>query len=238
MGEGAPPVLTGRDIAVSFAGKTILDVPALAVQPGDLVALTGPSGSGKTTLLHVLAGILKPDRGSVVWGETDIARLRQAASDDWRYRNVGLVFQEFHLIDQLSPVHNVTLPATFAHFTVPPELHRRAQGLLDGFGVPADAHLTRTLSRGERQRTAIARALLLEPSILLADEPTASLDEESARQVTDTLIASARGQTMVIVTHDPIVMERCRRIIRLEHGRIVSDDAREPAKPSVAEPAT
>lgn len=75
MGEGAPPVLTGRDIAVSFAGKTILDVPALAVQSGDLVALTGPSGSGKTTLLHVLAGILKPDRGSVVWGETDIAPL-------------------------------------------------------------------------------------------------------------------------------------------------------------------
>lgn len=218
-----PPSLTSRDVLVSFAGKTILDVPALNVGAGDLVALTGPSGSGKTTLLHVLAGILRPGKGSVIWDETDIARLGQSASDDWRYHNVGLVFQEFHLIDQLSPLHNVTLPATFAHFSVPLELHRRAEKMLGDFGVPAHARRVKTLSRGERQRTAIARALLLRPSILLADEPTASLDEESARQVTETLVASAAGQTALIVTHDPIVISRCRRIIRLEHGRVVSD---------------
>jgi putative ABC transport system ATP-binding protein len=224
VGNGGGGVsLRLRDIAVAFSGKTILEVPQLDVAEGSLVALTGPSGSGKTTLLHVLAGILKANRGTVVWGDTDLARLRQSASDAWRYRNVGLVFQEFHLIDQLSPIHNVTLPATFSNFTVPDTLHRRAVELLSDFGVPIGARSVKTLSRGERQRTAIARALLLRPSILLADEPTASLDEESARQITQTLTQAAAGQTILIVTHDPIVIERCPRVIRLERGKIVSD---------------
>ncbi|HEV7718710.1 MAG TPA: ATP-binding cassette domain-containing protein, partial [Arsenicitalea sp.] len=94
---------------------------------------------------------------------------------------------------------------------------------LSDFGVPIGARSVKTLSRGERQRTAIARALLLRPSILLADEPTASLDEESARQITQTLTQAAAGQTILIVTHDPIVIERCPRVIRLERGKIVSD---------------
>jgi putative ABC transport system ATP-binding protein len=224
--EGKANVSLGlelRGVSVAFGGKTILDVPALDVPAGGIVALTGPSGSGKTTLLHVMAGILKANTGSVTWGDVDLAKLKQSASDAWRYRHVGLIFQEFHLIDQLSPIHNVTLPATFTHFTVPAPLHKRAVQLLTDFGVPVGARSVKTLSRGERQRTAIARALLLKPSILLADEPTASLDEEAARQITETLVAAAAGQTIIIVTHDPIVINRCERVIRLEHGKIVSD---------------
>jgi putative ABC transport system ATP-binding protein len=222
-GEARGIGLRLRDISVAFSGKTILDIPRLDVGGGSLVALTGPSGSGKTTLLHILAGILKANTGSVLWADTDLPQLRQSASDAWRYRNVGLVFQEFHLIDQLSPIDNVTLPATFSNFAVPNELHRRAVQLLSDFGVPIGARSVKTLSRGERQRTAIARALLLRPSILLADEPTASLDEETARQITETLTAAATGQTIFIVTHDPIVIERCPRVIRLERGKILSD---------------
>lgn len=201
-----------------------LEVPHLEIAPGTAVAFTGPSGSGKTTLLHVIAGILRPSSGSVLWDDVDITKFGEAKLDRWRQRNVGLVFQDFHLIEQLSPLNNILLPASFSNFTTPPAVRRRGQQLLEELGVPTATRSVTKLSRGERQRVAVARSLLFDPPILLADEPTASLDEQSATNVAEVLASVAgAGRTAILASHDPILVQRCSRIIRLEHGLIVSD---------------
>ncbi len=224
----AGSALEADGIAVVFgAGRdkaAALRVGRLAVPAGALVALTGPSGSGKTTLLNVLAGILPPTSGRVAWADIDVAKLGESRRDAWRRRNVGLIFQDFHLIEQLTPLANVILPASFSAFRTPPAIRARAQKMLEDLGVPLARRSVAELSRGERQRVAIARALLFDPPILLADEPTASLDEAAAAEVTRQIAESAAaGRTTIVVSHDRMVVERCDRVIRLEHGVVVSD---------------
>ncbi len=210
---------------------TVLDIDRLELPPGSQTAICGPSGSGKTTLLHLLCGIERPSAGRVRWDDVDIFALGEAARDRWRRQSVGLVFQQFHLFPSLSPLENVLLPARFRAFGVGAAVARRARALLDRVGVRATGE-TASFSRGEMQRVALARALLFAPPILLADEPTASLDAAAAAQVAELLFSACRetGATMLLVTHDPALAARCPQVTSLAAGRI----SRAPPAPLAA----
>jgi putative ABC transport system ATP-binding protein len=200
---------------------TVLAIERLELVPGSQTAVCGPSGSGKTTLLHVLCGIERPRAGRACWDGVDLFGLSEAARDRWRRDSVGLVFQQFHLFPSLSPRENVLLPARFRAFRIAAAVARRADALLDRVGVRATGETAR-LSRGEMQRVALARALLFAPPILLADEPTASLDGEAAAQVAELLFSACRetGATLVLVTHDTALAARCPQVMNLSAGRI------------------
>jgi putative ABC transport system ATP-binding protein len=196
----------------------VLAIDELDIAAGRKLGIAGPSGAGKTSLIHVLTGIERAAGSCIRWGETDITRLRESARDAWRRDHVGLIFQDFHLFPGLSVLRNVTLPATFggtAH-----DMRARALALLDSVGVAPDRHDVETLSRGERQRVAIARALLKAPPVVVADEPTASLDAASSRAVADLLFDAGRATTLLVVSHDPALLERLDQVIYLRNGRM------------------
>jgi putative ABC transport system ATP-binding protein len=218
--------LAARDIRVVYrlpggAALDILDIAGLDVEAGASVAIEGPSGSGKTSLAHVLAGIERPLAARVVWDGTDITALGEPARDRWRRRHVGLIFQQFHLFPALSPLENVLLPARFAHFSLPDGLAARARRLLGEVGVRLAGDL-RLMSRGEMQRVAVARALLFAPPLLIADEPTASLDAASASSVADLLFTAcaSAGATLILITHDAALTARCTTGYTLAGGRL------------------
>jgi putative ABC transport system ATP-binding protein len=202
--------------------KVLSDVTA-KFRGGQLIAIVGPSGSGKTTLLHCLAGIQQPISGEVRFDHVVISQLSERARDAWRQRTCGMVFQDFRLIGELSVVNNVLTPALFNHFNVPRDLRQRASSLLQELGVPLRSHMASRLSRGERQRVAIARALLMDPKIILADEPTASLDRGNAASIAETLQSiAAQGKIVVCVTHDDLLASRAHCIVHLENGRVIT----------------
>jgi len=201
--------------------QTIIDLPALDVKPGELTVLSGPSGSGKSTLLYLLAGLLVPDRGRIAWGGEALTGMGEARRDRWRRENAGFIFQNFHLIEELSPLDNVLMTGWFGGFSTR-GLRSRAAALLERFGVPIERRRTSLLSRGEQQRVAIARALLFDPSLVFADEPTASLDGAAGGLVTRTLREIAdEGRTVVAASHDPALLSIADRTVRLDHGRLV-----------------
>lgn len=200
----------------------VVELGELVLTPGSSVALTGPSGSGKTTLAYLLTGIEPVRQGSVRWGETDLAALSERRRDAWRRRQVGFVFQDFHLVPGLSIRENVLVSARFERWRIPPALAERADELLDAAGVPTAGRKVQDLSRGEQQRVALARALLRRPPLLVADEPTASLDAASGATVVELLLEGARsvGATLLAVTHDPALIEAMGEVHRLEHGHL------------------
>lgn len=215
--------LSMESVAWGFQPKQrFLEVSRLAVEPGELAAVVGPSGAGKSTLLFLLAGLEVPSMGRLVWGDHDMAADTPRVRDRWRRRHLGLVFQDFQLVPGLTALENVLLPLTFDRFTVSPHERRRAAVLLEQLGVRRCDARAVTLSRGEMQRTALARALLGEPPVLLADEPTASLDADNEAAVVDLLVAYCRdrGATVVVSTHQPALRDRADRLIRLDHGRV------------------
>jgi ABC-type lipoprotein export system ATPase subunit len=209
---------------VGGPGLTVLDDLALFVEEGERVAITGRSGAGKTTLLALLGGLERPQQGSLRVGGVDIASL---AGDDlatYRRETVGFVFQHFGLLDSLTALENVELAMSVAG--VAPRVRRaRAHDLLArvGLGERAD-HLPRALSGGERQRVAIARAAANDPRLILADEPSGNLDDESTALVLDLLdeLVRGRGCTFVIATHDRVVAARADRRLRLENGLLTT----------------
>jgi putative ABC transport system ATP-binding protein len=207
--------------AYSQGHPPVVDLDRLELPAGAAVALTGASGSGKTTLAYLLTGIERVQAGSVRWGETDLAVLSERARDAWRRERVGFVFQDFHLVPGLSIPDNVLVTCWFAGWRPAVAARTRAQALLDAFAVPGERQVT-DLSRGEQQRVAIARALLHEPRILVADEPTASLDARSGKAVIGLLLREAReaGATLLAVTHDPALIEACTSVLHLDHGRL------------------
>jgi len=219
--------LVARDLALAYEATHAragfaLDVPSFRVSAGERVGITGASGSGKTSLLYVLAGLERPERGAVLWDGTDILALPEPERDRWRRRTVGFVFQDFHLFSGLSALDNALLPATFERALIPGSVRQRARALLREVCV-RDEHLpVERLSRGEMQRVALARALLFEPAVILADEPTASLDAEAARLVSDLMISLARAtsSTVLIATHDGGLLSRLDRSERLVDGRV------------------
>jgi putative ABC transport system ATP-binding protein len=170
----------------------------------------------------VLAGLERPERGVVLWDGVDILCLSEADRDHWRRRTLGFVFQDFHLFGGLSALDNVLLPATFEHAVIPGRLRRRARELLAEVRVPEGRTPVERLSRGEMQRVALARALLFAPPVVVADEPTASLDAESARLVGGLLVAMARGagSTALVVSHDPGLLARLDPTYVLVEGRL------------------
>jgi len=223
-----PPSLRVENLRIRHRQRsgdlfTALALDRLELAAGAHLALTGASGSGKSSLLSALAGLDRPTEGRVVWGETDLAALSERARDRWRRGRVGLVFQDFHLFDGLDVLGNVLLPARFGGIGAA-RLKPRALELIDRVGLARPHQPVERLSRGEMQRVAVARALLLSPGILLADEPTASLDSPNAAAIGNLLIEAARalGSTLVIVTHDPHLRENLGRTIRLDAGRIAA----------------
>ena len=192
------------------------------VRPGEHVAIMGPSGSGKSTLLNVVGCLDRPTRGSYVLDGREVAELDQKELSIVRRDAIGYVFQSYHLVPRLDALGNVELPMVFAGIPRE-ERRRRATEALDAVGLLKRVeHRPAEMSGGERQRVAIARATILEPRLLLADEPTGNLDTTSGRAVLDLLEQlNADGLTLVVVTHDPRVARRAQRVIILEDGKIV-----------------
>jgi putative ABC transport system ATP-binding protein len=203
-----------------------LDGVDLTIGEGEFVAVTGASGSGKSTLLNVLGCLDRPDSGHYCLAGEDVSRLDDERASAIRNRRIGFVFQSFHLLPRLTVLENVLLPLRFC--TPPmPGAAERAHRLLDRVGLADRAqHRPAELSGGQMQRAAIARALLLQPRLLLADEPTGNLDSRSAADVLALLgEVHAAGQTVVLVTHDHDVAGRASRQIRLRDGKVEHDDA-------------
>ena len=202
--------------------QPVLDRVTLTIATGELVVVMGPSGSGKSTLLNIVAGLDRPSSGRLVVAGQDLGRLGEAGLARFRRRHVGVIFQFFNLLDDLSVLDNVTLPAQLAGER-PAAARTRALDLCHRLRIAdlAGRHPT-TLSGGERQRVAIARALVNRPELLLADEPTGALDSANGDAVLELLLDLHRGgQTMVLVTHDPRIAERCAgRVVRLRDGRV------------------
>lgn len=223
--DGLPLRIEGLQMAAPD-GRILMTVDALTVAPGTSVAVRGPSGAGKSTLLHGLAGLIRPAMGRVVWGDTDIAALGEDGRAAFRHDHIGLIFQDFLLFDELAAVENAALCAAFRPRAARPALRSQAARLLAGFGLAAATErAAASLSGGERQRVAIARALTNDPAILLADEPTASLDRATADRLIDVLADLGRtaGRTLIAVTHDAALIERMDRVITVIDGRIAGD---------------
>jgi lipoprotein-releasing system ATP-binding protein len=192
----------------------------LDVDPGELLAIVGPSGSGKSTLLHVLGALDRPDAGRVEVAGQDLAALDGAGLAAFRNRTLGFVFQFHQLLPDFTAVENVLIPGRISGGDVA-ALRRRAAALLEEVGLSERGdHFPNQLSGGERQRVALCRALLLEPPLLLADEPTGNLDPASGEQVFNLLVELQRRHraTVVLVTHNPDIARRCARLLRLEDG--------------------
>jgi putative ABC transport system ATP-binding protein len=192
------------------------------IPQGEHLAIMGPSGSGKSTLLNILGCLDRPDRGTYELAGRDVAGLDESELSLVRRHTIGFVFQFFHLVPRLTALENVELPMVFAGIPAA-ERRPRALGRLRGVGLePRAAHRPDQLSGGERQRVAIARATVLEPKLLLADEPTGNLDSAAGRHVLEILQRmNGEGLTLVVVTHDPAVARRARRVLVLNDGRVV-----------------
>jgi putative ABC transport system ATP-binding protein len=219
------PDLKIADLQVRYSNGagavTALEIEQLSVPPGSLLAVTGPSGSGKSTFLYAIGGLLRPQRGRVLWDGRDILSEGEAARDRWRRHTVGFAFQDFHLLAELTPLQNVLLPASFERFAADRATRARAVSLLEHFSVPQARKSTASLSRGEQQRVAIARALLFDPPVILADEPTASLDAKAGDVVIEILLQLSRdGRTVIAISHDQALLTRFGNTVALDHGRI------------------
>jgi putative ABC transport system ATP-binding protein len=220
--------LEGVSKVYGHDGVTVhaLDGVSLAIEKGDFAVLVGPSGSGKTTLLNMIGGLDRPSAGRVWVAGTEIGRLSKAQLSELRLRHIGFVFQEFNLIPVLSALENVEFVMLLQGV---PEAHRRSRSLalLNELGLEGLEHRKPSeLSGGQQQRVAVARAIAATPTIVLPDEPTANLDSKAGAALMDIMrrLNEEKKISFVFSTHDPMVVERARRVIRLRDGRIEADD--------------
>jgi putative ABC transport system ATP-binding protein len=228
MGIEAPAVeLTGVNIHLGRgpARVHVLRGIDLKIKRGEAVGLVGPSGSGKSTLLMVLAGLERPDSGSVLVEGNDLAKLDEDQLARFRGARIGIVFQSFHLIPTMTALENVAMPLELQGA---PDAFARAREELAAVGL-ADrtSHYPAQLSGGEQQRVALARAIASNPAILVADEPTGNLDDATGIAIIDLIfeLKRARGTTLVLVTHDPALAARCDRVVRMRSGRVETAEA-------------
>jgi putative ABC transport system ATP-binding protein len=222
------------------AGPPALDAVDLAVETGEAVAVMGPSGSGKSTLLNLVAGLDRPTEGQVEVAGTVLNRLSETALARFRRQHIGIIFQFFHLLDDLTARDNVVLPAQLAGTPRRAAL-ARADELLDTLGLAARANAyPARLSGGERQRVAVARALVNRPPLLLADEPTGAVDAKAGAQVTELLRDLNRGgQTVLLVTHDLDLARRCAtRVVEVHDGKLTEPDRVRAASAAASDEAT
>jgi putative ABC transport system ATP-binding protein len=228
--DGTPAIALGGvnlSLGRGAARVHILKDVDLHIGHGEAIGLVGPSGSGKSTLLMVMAGLERPDAGTVRVAGHDLVRLDEDSLARFRGRHVGIVFQSFHLIPTMTALENVAVPLELAGA---PDAFARAERELAAVDLANRLqHYPAELSGGEQQRVALARALAPNPSILIADEPTGNLDEATGKQIIDLMFAGhvERNTTLVLVTHDAALAGRCDRVVRLRSGRI--EQAREAA---------
>jgi lipoprotein-releasing system ATP-binding protein len=249
------PVLRAIDLHKTYRmGRVkvpVLRGVSLDVHRGEWLAILGASGSGKSTLLHLMGGLDRPDRagtertdsgGRVEFMGQSLSQQCASERDAYRSRSVGFVFQFYHLLPELTVIENVLLASKVERGplrTVSSETKDRARDLLSRFGLSHRLrHKPSQLSGGERQRVAIARALMNQPKVLLADEPTGNLDQHTGAEIIDVLeeLRLATGQTLVMVTHDPVLAARADRIVRLVDGKLANKAPPEPAKGQMPDP--
>ncbi|MEK7610948.1 MAG: ABC transporter ATP-binding protein [Patescibacteria group bacterium] len=226
------PLIITENLSKTY-GLDGLGVPALsgvnvAINPGELVAIMGPSGCGKSTLMHLLGLLDTPSSGRILFKDRDISKFSENDRAAFRSREVGFVFQQFNLLPRLSTLENVLLPTLYFHGEGDgaekiKDSRRRALTILSEVGLGKRIeHRPNQLSGGEQQRVAIARSLINDPSLVLADEPTGNLDSRSGGEIMELLKElNRKGKTLVVVTHDNLVADRCQRTIRMKDGRVV-----------------
>ena len=201
-----------------------LDGVSLTVEEGDFLAVTGPSGSGKSTLLFTMGGLLTPTKGAVSVRDTDIYGLHPRERARFRRENIGFIFQTFELLPYLTALENVMLPLSIAGIDSVEQRERAREGLSRVGLAKRVGHKPSELSGGEQQRVSIARGIVNQPDILLADEPTGNLDRKTGKGIIDLLrgLNERDGQTIVIVTHDTSTAEEANRVINMIDGRVVT----------------
>lgn len=216
--------ITGLEMRFPGLASPVLSIDRFHLPAGARLAITGASGSGKSTLVNAITGLERVGHGAILWRGQDITRFSGSQRDAFRARHIGLVMQDFHLFPGLSAFENVVLPVRLARRLSAAEADR-ARLLLDMTGIARPQQKIETLSRGEMQRVAVARALLSKPGVIVADEPTASLDRSAGEEVAELLVRLSReeGATLIVVTHDPALSERLDRRIRLAGGIIIED---------------
>jgi len=208
-----------------------VDDVSLALARGAFAALAGPSGSGKTTLLNLIGGLDRADRGTIRIGDAEITAMPAADLADFRLRHIGFIFQAFNLLPVLTVIENLEFVPALQGMAAG-DRRRRAHALLDEVGLAeVGGKRPGELSGGQQQRVAVARAILTEPEVVLADEPTANLDSANAERLLDMMarLNRDRGITFLFSTHDPRVMDRANRLIRLRDGHVESDESRASA---------
>lgn len=228
LADGGPRVVSIRNLSKSYKrGGQIVPVLAdldLDIVSGDFLALMGPSGSGKSTLLNLIAGIDKPDTGSIEVEGVDITQLSEGTLADWRAEHVGFIFQFYNLMPVLTAFENVELPLLLTPLTRG-ERRDRAELALSMVGLSDRLrHYPSELSGGQQQRVAIARAIITDPTLLVADEPTGDLDRVSAGEILDLMerLNDELGKTIIMVTHDQRAAQRAHSILNLDKGAIVN----------------
>ncbi|GGB38829.1 ABC transporter ATP-binding protein [Roseibium aquae] len=229
------PAIVLKDVQLSLgegAGRVhILKGIDLEIESGTSVGLVGPSGSGKSTLLMVMAGLERSDSGQVKVAGSELGPLSEDDLARFRGRNVGIIFQSFHLVPNMTALENVAVPLELSGDSA---AFQKAEAELEAVGLGHRLHhYPAQMSGGEQQRVAVARALVVEPEILIADEPTGNLDERTGAQIVDLMFSAQkkRKTTLVLVTHDPSLADLCDRTIRLRSGEIEAETSRPSAQP-------
>lgn len=222
------PLIQLRDLVKTYKlegiSSTVLNEVSLTVHQGDLLAIVGASGSGKSTLMNIIGLLDKPDSGSYILKDRNVAGLSDDESAELRNQSIGFVFQQFNLLPRFTAMQNVALPLTYRG-TPATEIKENVMQVLEKVGMAQFAsHRPMQLSGGQQQRIAIARALVTEPQVILADEPTGALDSRTGSEVMNLFLAlHAEGRTIIMVTHDEHVAAQCRRRITLADGIVVAE---------------
>lgn len=221
-------ILTGSNIVKTYPAKTgegaltVLNDCSISIDSGAIVSVVGPSGSGKSTLLHVLGGLDRPDSGEILWNSKPIYSLKSDELADFRNRELGFVFQFHHLLPEFSALENILMPALIAGKDIK-SAEERAMELLTRFGIPGRSeHRPTELSGGEQQRVSMARALMNNPSLILADEPTGNLDDANTEIVLDYLfeLREKDGVSILLITHEKDIANRCDITYELNKGKL------------------